>query len=168
MFPHPLNTLQVARPCSADWNAMRGTDRVRHCAACGLHVYDLSAMTAADALALVEQTEGRLCVRFYRRADGTLLTRDCPEAPYDLAHERLKGALFAFAVLSVWMAVTPLTGAAWALAERMLKAIPHALDAEERPRGAGVVAEPTMGEPARDPAMVGLMGSLPPPAVEAE
>jgi len=41
-------------------------------------VYNLSAMTQSEATALVNKTEGRLCVRFYRRPDGTMLTRDCP------------------------------------------------------------------------------------------
>ena len=27
---------------------------------------------------MVQATQGRLCVRFYRRADGTVLTQDCP------------------------------------------------------------------------------------------
>jgi hypothetical protein len=34
-------------------------------------------MTRAEAEALVAEKEGRLCVRFYRRPDGTMLTRNC-------------------------------------------------------------------------------------------
>ncbi|HWW74152.1 MAG TPA: hypothetical protein VNZ44_02080, partial [Pyrinomonadaceae bacterium] len=45
---------------------------------CELHVYNLSGMTRREAEALVANTEGRLCVRFYRRDDGTILTRNCP------------------------------------------------------------------------------------------
>src|SRR5262245_54742918 len=37
-------------------------------------------MSREEAVELVKKREGRLCVRFYRRADGTVLTRDCPEA----------------------------------------------------------------------------------------
>jgi hypothetical protein len=70
--------LHVARPCPADWGRMRGDDRVRFCEQCGLNVYNLSAMSAAEAAGLLARSEGRLCVRFYRRADGTLLTEDCP------------------------------------------------------------------------------------------
>ena len=73
-----LNDLQVATPCSADWEQMPGTDQVRHCQQCNLNVYNLSHMTEAAATALIVEKEGHLCVRFYRRADGTLLTRDCP------------------------------------------------------------------------------------------
>jgi hypothetical protein len=35
-------------------------------------------MTEEEALKLVEEREGRLCVRFYQREDGTVITRDCP------------------------------------------------------------------------------------------
>ena len=42
------------------------------------NVYNLSDMTEEEALKLVEEREGRLCVRFYQREDGTVLTSDCP------------------------------------------------------------------------------------------
>jgi hypothetical protein len=35
-------------------------------------------MSEPDALKLVNAAEGRLCIRFFRREDGTMLTRDCP------------------------------------------------------------------------------------------
>lgn len=74
----PLDTVQVASPCSASWDAMEGDDHVRFCLQCQHHVYNLSALKNADAEALVRHTEGRLCVRFYRRPDGTVMTSDCP------------------------------------------------------------------------------------------
>jgi len=40
-------------------------------------VYDISAMTAEDAEALLRGAGGEACVRLYRRADGRLLTADC-------------------------------------------------------------------------------------------
>jgi hypothetical protein len=75
---NPLENVRVAAPCPADWGKMVGDERVRFCAQCELHVYNLSGMTRREAEALVAGTEGRLCVRFYRRADGTILTRNCP------------------------------------------------------------------------------------------
>src|SRR5688500_20064544 len=74
----PLDQISIASPCTASWQAMEGDDRVRFCSQCQLHVYNLSAMTAAEATELVQAREGRLCARFYRRSDGTLLTTDCP------------------------------------------------------------------------------------------
>ena len=61
-----------------NWNAMYGTERVRFCSDCKLNVYNLSSMSRDEAEALLVKSEGRLCVRFYRRADGSVLTRDCP------------------------------------------------------------------------------------------
>src|SRR5438876_7755627 len=39
---------------------------------------DLLQMDLPGAAAFVREAEGRLCVRFYRREDGTLLTDNCP------------------------------------------------------------------------------------------
>ena len=75
---NPLSNVKVAAPCPADWRSMYGNDRVRFCSQCRLNVYNLSAMTRPEAERLIMQTEGRLCVRFYRRADGTILTQNCP------------------------------------------------------------------------------------------
>jgi hypothetical protein len=53
-------------------------DQVHFCALCQKHVYNLLALSAAEAVALIERTEGELCARLYRRRDGTVLTADCP------------------------------------------------------------------------------------------
>lgn len=74
----PLDTVSVASPCTASWDDMAGTNQVRFCQQCQKNVYNLSAMNRRQAQALIHQREGRLCVRFYRRADGTVLTDDCP------------------------------------------------------------------------------------------
>jgi hypothetical protein len=73
-----LDDIKVASPCSARWDEMVGDARVRFCAHCEKNVFNLSAMTRDEAEALVEEKEGQLCVRFYRRTDGTMLTADCP------------------------------------------------------------------------------------------
>ena len=74
-----LARVRVASPCRVSWDGMEGGARVRFCRECNLNVYNLSLMTGAEAASLVAATEGRLCARFYRRADGTVLTRDCPK-----------------------------------------------------------------------------------------
>src|SRR5688500_16075570 len=73
-----LNEVRIASPCAASWDDMQGDDRARFCQHCQLNVYNLSAMPRREAEALVKAKEGRLCVRFYRRRDGTLLTDNCP------------------------------------------------------------------------------------------
>jgi hypothetical protein len=77
-FKDPLSRVKIASPCTADWESMVGDARRRFCSQCELNVYNLSQMTKREAEELLNQTEGRLCVRFYRRADGTILTQDCP------------------------------------------------------------------------------------------
>lgn len=77
-FTNPLDNIRVASPCSADWDEMYGNARKRFCGDCKLNVYNLSEMTRQDAENLLVTHEGRLCVRYYRRADGTVLTKNCP------------------------------------------------------------------------------------------
>ena len=73
-----LDRVSVASPCPESWDGMQGDDRKRFCGRCRLNVYNLSGMTRPEAEALVTGAKGRLCVRFYRREDGKVLTRDCP------------------------------------------------------------------------------------------
>lgn len=77
-FTNPLAKVKVAAPCQAEWEKMIGSHRVRFCAQCNLNVYNLSEMTRAQAESLIVATEGRLCVRYYRRRDGSIITQDCP------------------------------------------------------------------------------------------
>jgi len=77
-FKHPLNHVEVAAPCKADWDRMIGSEQIRFCGQCSLNVYNLSGMTRDEAESLIARNEGRLCVRFYRRTDGSIITRDCP------------------------------------------------------------------------------------------
>ncbi|PYT00132.1 MAG: hypothetical protein DMF63_09190 [Acidobacteria bacterium] len=57
---------------------MAGDERKRFCGDCKLNVYNLSGMTRYDAENLLRLSEGRLCVRYFKRPDGTVLTMDCP------------------------------------------------------------------------------------------
>jgi hypothetical protein len=56
---------------------MRGDERVRFCDECKLNVYNISELTRAQAKTLIAKHEGRLCVRYYQRTDGTVITQDC-------------------------------------------------------------------------------------------
>src|SRR4029453_8346457 len=78
-----LDLVQVASPGPVSWDDMTGDESVganrrRFCKHCNLHVYNLADMPRAEAEAFVNQAEGRTCIRLFRRADGTVLTRDCP------------------------------------------------------------------------------------------
>ena len=67
-----VDNIRVAAPCSASWDAMTGDDRVRACGDCQKNVYNLSDLTRDEAEALIREKEGRLCVRYFQRADGTI------------------------------------------------------------------------------------------------
>lgn len=73
-----LRQVKIAAPCSVKWETMPGGERVRSCAQCSHKVYNLSAMSGDEAAKLIREAEGRVCVRLYRRADGSVMTRDCP------------------------------------------------------------------------------------------
>lgn len=76
--PSMLSRMDVAAPCSSSWDKMTGDDKVRFCHECKLNVYNISSMSDVEAEELIRQSEGRICVRFYRRKDGTVLTDNCP------------------------------------------------------------------------------------------
>jgi hypothetical protein len=73
-----LDDIRIATPCQMNWDEMPGDDRVRSCSACSRLVYNIAAMTSDEALSLIANREGRLCARLFRRADGTIITADCP------------------------------------------------------------------------------------------
>jgi hypothetical protein len=109
--PSVLDQMQVTSPCQVPWHTMSGGDRVRFCDKCHLHVYDLSAMKRAEAEALVMQTEGNLCVRFYPRGDGTVLTQDCRTV---LASARRKLALMLGLAATLLLGLLSWAGFSWA------------------------------------------------------
>ncbi len=77
-FTSPPDNIRIASPCSANWEGMFDSERKRFCGDCKLNVYNLSNMSRQEAENLILSSEGRLCVRFFRRADGTILTKNCP------------------------------------------------------------------------------------------
>jgi hypothetical protein len=78
---------------------MGGNDQVRHCGACRQNVYNVAGFTRAEALQLLSSRAGRICLRIFRRPDGTVVTSDCRER---LRAARKRGWLvFAGALLIV-------------------------------------------------------------------
>ncbi len=77
-FTNSLDKIKIASPCPADWNKMYGDERSRFCSDCKLNVYNLSDMTKQEAENFLINSEGRVCISFYKRKDGTVLTKDCP------------------------------------------------------------------------------------------
>lgn len=62
--------LTVNSPCTAEWDSMSGGEQARFCTHCEKSVHNLSAMTRKDALRLVRDGAGGVCVRFYTDSSG--------------------------------------------------------------------------------------------------
>ncbi len=103
-----LERVQIAAPCPARWEDMAGDDKVRHCELCKLNVHNLSAMTRDEAETLLRSNfdadgkqksgQGRFCAILYRRADGTVLTQNCPVGLARL-RQRARESLFRLAAV---------------------------------------------------------------------
>jgi len=99
-----LDNIAVAAPCQANWDEMDGDERTRHCQLCKLNVFNLSGMTRPEAEKLVQEREGgRLCVRFYRRTDGTVLTKNCPVGLLRIRRRLAKGIGALAAVFTLFL-----------------------------------------------------------------
>jgi hypothetical protein len=77
-FNSPLDHVRIAAPCDANWDSMFGDERSRFCGQCNLNVYNLSDMTKTEAEQFVARAEGRVCIRYYIRRDGSIITNNCP------------------------------------------------------------------------------------------
>ncbi len=98
----PFDRIRIAKPCNSNWDLMAGDGRKRHCSNCSKDVYNVQGLARAEALALITAGEGAVCMRLYRRPDGTILTADCGGARAAVGRSRLKVvAAAAAAVLSV-------------------------------------------------------------------
>jgi hypothetical protein len=73
-----LDNIRIASPCTASWDEMTGDERVRFCGHCSKDVYNLSGMAREESERLLRERAGNICVRLYKRHDGTVLTADCP------------------------------------------------------------------------------------------
>jgi hypothetical protein len=116
MFPNALRALgkvTVASACTEKWSGMTGKGAVRFCNRCQLNVYDLSKLTTVQARALLGRFEGqRVCLRFFTRPDGTVMTRDCPLGSRNAVRREgvAFGATLAAALVVVIAAVITLFG----------------------------------------------------------
>ncbi len=73
-----LDQLEIASPCTADWNEMSGDERTRFCGHCEKNVYDLTEMKEDEIFTLIADSNGNFCGRLYQRSDGKVLAEDCP------------------------------------------------------------------------------------------
>jgi len=105
----PLDDITVAAPCHAAWDKMRGSDTVRFCQSCEKNVYNLSGMSRAQAEALLREKEGDFCKRISRRADGTVITDNCPVGLRGV-RRRAKWLRDGAVMACVWVAAVAIIG----------------------------------------------------------
>jgi hypothetical protein len=138
-----LQRIEIATPCMASWDDMKGDQRVRHCDDCNKKVFNLSAMPEAAAVQLLADNHGgALCVRFYQRQDGTLMTGDCGDSQRAVPRQ-------------AWRRLPRVAGAA-------LLALSAAAGANAADGGAPATV------PVTAPAMTMMMGAPPPPPPSPE
>ncbi len=73
-----LDSVRIASPCQEPWDNMVGDERTRFCGRCEKHVHNLSEMTRNEAELFLQSATDSVCVRIYQRADGTVMSTDCP------------------------------------------------------------------------------------------
>lgn len=142
-YDSPLANLKIASPCSADWEAMSGDDRKRFCGDCKLHVYNLSGMTKYDAENLLRLSEGRLCVRYFERADGTVLTQECPVGWARVKRRLSVAAAAAFGLFISFMGLFGVASVFGRKGATIGELIPFATPTPDRPALMGAIAMPS-------------------------
>lgn len=82
----------VPNPCHEDWDKLTPEERGHFCTVCETKVWDLSALTRAEAEEFLRSTEGDLCVSYRERANGEVVHRDAPVVPLSRLMKRLPAA----------------------------------------------------------------------------
>lgn len=73
-----LSLIEIPKPCEVPWASMKGNDRVRFCGQCSKNVYNISALSEKQAMKLLIDNEGKVCISMLKRADGTIVSDNCP------------------------------------------------------------------------------------------
>ena len=91
-----FDRITIAAPCDADWESMSGNNQVRFCEHCRLRVTNLSSMTRPQAMRLIAESRGRLCVRYVQRDGGDILAKEIPRKLHQLSRRMSRLAAGAF------------------------------------------------------------------------
>ena len=104
--PRSLPIYRVKTPCEEPWEAMAevGDDR-RFCGLCAKDVHDLTHLSQEEMHRWIEDWRAErgmdaVCVRFYKRADGTLVEADCQPWRERVARHAKRAALWSSARLA--------------------------------------------------------------------
>jgi hypothetical protein len=106
MIPLPtvnvLDSITIPVTCPVSWDAMHGDNRTRFCDKCSQNVHDVSELTTAEAMQLLNAPGKHPCLRIYKRQDGRVMTADCAtkrERVWKWLHRRSAWAAALFAVI---------------------------------------------------------------------
>jgi hypothetical protein len=154
--PDPVDRIEIQTPCSVPWDSMYGDERIRHCGSCRKNVYNVAELTRAQATALIASREP-VCLRIYRRPDGTVVTNDC-WSRLRAARRRGMWAFLVMLVIVAWAQVAAMfVGVAG-----LRRLIPH------RALGSSTLAPAMVAPPSPRPVDPGdqliLMGEKAPPS----
>lgn len=97
-----VQRLYIAAPCDVGWDTMEGDERTRFCGQCKLNVYNVAEMSTKEAASLIRTNEDSLCLRLYRRKDGTIITNNCPVGLRKI-RDRMKRCAAALIMSLVWV-----------------------------------------------------------------
>ena len=154
-----LDDVAIASPCRERWQDMVGDDCVRFCGKCDKNVYNVVAMTRHDAERLIEEHEGRVCLRMYRRRDGTVLTSDCPVGIRRKRVTRMAAA--ALALGGAGLAITAMQAES-----ALCTSGPAPIVDPGTSTSVPEMGEVEMGDVAVAPPVMGGIGRIPPPGVD--
>ena len=144
-----LDRLFIAAPCPVTWNSMQGGERVRDCSLCSRKVYNLSDMTKKEAEDFIKTNGVNQCMTFYRRADGTIMTDNCPVGLRKLRNSLKRATAFLSSVVTIILSLPS------AIAQNNFREAftpppaPPGMEYRPNPAGGGYVLRPTTppGEP---------------------
>ncbi|MFT3839720.1 MAG: hypothetical protein QM723_22230 [Myxococcaceae bacterium] len=91
---------QPASRCGSKWSEMSGDARVRQCARCQQNVYRFGSLDPFEVRQLLIEKEGKPCVRFFDRGDGSVMVKDCPRG--QLRRWNLRFALVSAVLLALF------------------------------------------------------------------
>jgi hypothetical protein len=100
---------EIKNPCTADWNAMTGNEKIRFCEHCHLTVNNLSELKPKEVRRLVARSKGQLCVRYSSQSEQLARLRTVPHKLHQIQHRIARvaaGAFSATLTLSSAMAET--------------------------------------------------------------
>lgn len=156
-----LDTLKIASPCHEKWEDMVGDERTRYCGKCQKDVHNISALARAEAEAFLESVASSVCVRMYKRSDGTVLTADCPVGVRKKRVKRLFLATVGGGLAAVASAV-----AFWRYEETTVMGAmePVAMGVTAIPEvtGQATAPAPTFATPPQAEPSYHMMGAMPP------